>query len=70
MLNPQTEWILERLDWLIDDIGRNLDQPSAKWSISQIIMQPDNELSDKQREKLVDLLKYNLETEDDLDFLL
>ena len=62
---PRPEWIMKRFDWLIDDIGRNLDQPSAKWSIAQIMMHLDDQLSDEQRNRVIDLLKYNLETEQD-----
>lgn len=60
---PRPEWIMERFDWLIDDIGRNLDQPSAKWSIAQIMEELDDRLSIKQRQSVVSLLKNNLETE-------
>lgn len=64
-LDPKPEWIMQRFDWLIDDIGRNLDQPSAKWSIAQIMMHLDDQLSTKQRDKVIDLLKRNLKTEGD-----
>lgn len=64
-LKPRPEWVMERFDWLIDDIGVNLDQPSAKWSIAQIMMYLDDMLNDEQRVRVVKLLKHNLDTEDD-----
>lgn len=62
---PRPEWVMSRFDWLIDDIGRNLDQPSAKWSIAQMVMQLDVRLTKEQRARAVELLRHNLKAEDD-----
>ncbi len=63
--SPQPAWIVERFDWLIDEIGWQLDQPSAKWSIAQILAQIDDRLTTKQRARGIELMKHNLKTEDD-----
>ena len=62
---PKPEWLLERFDWLIHDIGWNLDQPSAKWSIAQIVQELRTKITEKQRNEAIELLKHNLETESD-----
>jgi len=64
-ISPKPEWILSRFDWLIDDIGWGIDQPSAKWSIAQIVQQLDSVLSSRQRKRATELLKHNLETGND-----
>lgn len=64
-VQPKPEWILDRFDWLIKDIGWSLDQPSAKWTIAQIIQELQNKISKEQRNKAIKLLKNNLETESD-----
>lgn len=64
-IKPKPEWILERFDWLIDDIGNNLDQPSAKWSVAQIVLELQNKITNDQLSKAIELLKRNLETEND-----
>lgn len=62
---PRPEWILQRFDWLVDEIGWKLDQPSAKWSISQILYQLDSLLDEEQRVRGIKLMKYYLTTESD-----
>ncbi len=62
---PRPEWLVARFDWMIDDIGWKLDQPSAKWSIAQITWQIDEHLSAEQRSRAIKLLKHNLENEGD-----
>lgn len=64
-ISPRPDWILKRFDWLIDDIGWNLNQPSAKWTIAQITLALESKLSADQRQKAIKLLKHNLETEPD-----
>ena len=63
-ISPRPEWILERFDWLIHDIGK-LNQPSAKWSIAQMMKLLKPLLSNGQQKEVIKLLKHNLETEDD-----
>lgn len=62
---PKPMWILSRFDWLIGDIGWNLDQPSAKWSIAQMVQQLQSDLDESQKARAIKLLKHNLETEKD-----
>lgn len=64
-VQPKPEWILNRFDWLIKDIGWTLDQPSAKWAIAQIIQELQHKINKEQRDKAIKLLKNNLETEAD-----
>jgi hypothetical protein len=64
-VQPKPEWIIDRFDWLINDIGWSLDQPSAKWTIAQIIQELQNKISEEQRHEAIKLLKNNLETESD-----
>lgn len=64
-LSPKPEWILQRFDWLIQDIGKNLDQPSAKWSIAQMVRVLRPMLTQHQYEEAKVLLKHNLENEKD-----
>lgn len=62
---PRPDWVLNRFDWLINDVGYNIDQPSSKWSIAQIVQKLKKELNDKQKDGAIELLKHNLETEND-----
>lgn len=64
-IQPKPEWVLDIFDWLISDIGWNLDQPSAKWTIAQIIKELRKKITEKQCNMAVNLLKHNLETESD-----
>ncbi len=64
-VQPKPKWILDNFDWLINEIGWNLNQPSAKWSIAQIIQELQSEISEDQRDRAIRLLKNNLETESD-----
>lgn len=58
------DWIMEYLDRFQSEIS-GLDQPSAKWSLAQMFMWLDAKMSDRQRERAVEIMKHNLETEDD-----
>lgn len=64
-LQPKLEWVIDRFDWLIGDIGWSLDQPSAKWAIAQIVQELRGKLTEQQCAKAIELLKHNLETESD-----
>jgi len=60
----QPEWIIEYLDRFQEETS-TLDQPSAKWSLAQIFMWLDEKMSQKQRIRAIEIMKYNLETDDD-----
>lgn len=64
-LCPRPEWLLQRFDWLVDDVGRHLDQPSAKWSIAQIVEVLEPDLTQDQRHRACELLKANLQLDPD-----
>jgi HEAT repeat protein len=58
------EWIAPYIDRLLKEIS-TIDQPSTKWTLAQLFMLLDNKLTDTQRAKAIEILKYNLETEND-----
>ncbi|MEM6998154.1 MAG: hypothetical protein AAF413_04560 [Patescibacteria group bacterium] len=60
----QPDWVLEYLDNLLDEISE-IDQPSAKWTLSQLFMLLDRDMTDSQRKKAVAIVKHNLDTEPD-----
>lgn len=64
-VQPKPEWIIDKFDWLIYDIGYNLNQPSAKWAIAQIIQELKDNITEVQRQQAIELLKHNLVTEND-----
>jgi HEAT repeat protein len=58
------DWIMKYLDRFQSEIS-DLDQPSAKWSLAQMFMWLDEKMSGEQRERAVEIMKHNLETDDD-----
>lgn len=60
----QPDWIMEYLDRFQSEIC-NLDQPSAKWSLAQMFMWLDEKMDDMQRQRAIEIMKHNLETDDD-----
>jgi hypothetical protein len=64
LCKAQPDWIMEYLDRFQSEIS-NLDQPSAKWSLAQMFMWLDEKMDDKQRQRAIEIMKHNLETDDD-----
>jgi hypothetical protein len=60
----QPDWIMEYLDKFQSEIS-SLDQPSAKWSLAQMFMWLDEKMSEGQRARAIEIMKHNLETDDD-----
>ncbi len=60
----QHSWLLPSLDELIDDVGA-LQQASAQWTISQLLLRYTNDLSTDQMERAKKLLQGNLLSSDD-----
>jgi hypothetical protein len=60
----QPDWIMEYLDRFQSETS-SLDQASAKWSLAQMFMWLDEKMSDIQRLRAVEIMKHNLETDDD-----
>lgn len=56
--------LLPYLDRFLDDISQ-INQASTKWTLAQLFMRYDNDLSDKQREKAIKLVKNYLTEETD-----
>ncbi len=58
------DWIIEYLNRFLGEISQ-LDQPSAKWSLAQIFMWLDEKMDDRQHRQAIEIMKHNLETDDD-----
>lgn len=58
------ELIMNYMDKFQSEIA-NLDQPSAKWSLAQIFMWLSESLDDSQTQRAIEIMKHNLETEND-----
>ena len=56
--------IMSYMDKLQSEIA-NLDQPSAKWSLAQIFMWLDSSMAEPQMQRAIEIMKHNLETEND-----
>ena len=58
------EWVVPYVDRFITTISQ-IDQDSARWTISDLFRELDSYLTDEQRAEATDVLKHNLETCDD-----
>lgn len=52
------------IDRFITEIG-DLDQDSAQWTLAQLFLKLENDLTDQQRKSAVKIMKRNLEERDD-----
>lgn len=58
------EWLVPYVDRFVSEVSR-INQPSAQWTFAQLMMMLDNHLSDDQRQRVVTILRQNLEKSDD-----
>ncbi len=60
----QHAWIVPYIDRLIDEVGR-LEQASAQWTLAQLFLTLDNDLSERQRLGALTIMKRNIANDDD-----
>lgn len=58
------EWLLPYVDGLLGEVAR-IGQPSAQWTLAQLMITLDAWLTDAQRARATDVLKRNLEASTD-----
>lgn len=58
------ELLVPYIDRFISEIG-DLDQDSAQWTLAQLFLKLEDDLSDSQRQSAVRIMKRNLEDRDD-----
>jgi hypothetical protein len=58
------EWLVPYIDRLLDEIA-TVDQASTKWTLAQLFLMLEKEMTATQKEKAVKVLQHNLETSDD-----
>ncbi len=58
------KWLLWYVDGLLQDVSR-IEQPSAQWTLAQLMASLHDSLSKEQKEKAVGVLQRNLQTSGD-----
>jgi transcription elongation factor GreA-like protein len=58
------EWLVPYLDRFLTEVAQ-IDQPSARWTLAQMVDELDDHLSEAQQAQAVEVLKRNLAESDD-----
>jgi hypothetical protein len=56
--------LLPYMDRFLDEIAQ-IDQASTQWTLSQLFLQLEKEMTEEQREKALEIMKNNLSYHDD-----
>jgi hypothetical protein len=62
------EWLLPYVDGLLYEVSQ-IDQPSAQWTLAQLMASLHGSLGVEQKEKTVSVLQHNLQASGDWTFL-
>ncbi len=60
----QPDWVAEYLDELLGEVA-TIDQASTKWTLATLFMWLDSRMTASQRSRAIDVMKHNLDTDDD-----
>jgi hypothetical protein len=60
----QPTWVIPYIDRFLSEVAE-IDQPSAQWTLGQLMLELDEYLTDAQRERAKTVLKHNLTHYDD-----
>lgn len=58
------DWLVPYIDKFINDISK-INQASTQWTLAQLFLMLEKDLTDKQKKQAVDILKRNLDNNDD-----
>lgn len=60
----QPAWLLPYVDGLLDDVSK-INQPSAQWTLAELMARLHGSLTEQQKQKAVTVLQGNLESSSD-----
>ena len=60
----QHDWLVPYIDRLLNDISK-IDQASTQWTMANLFLRLDRDMSEQQRSKATEVMKHNLASSDD-----